>query len=151
MDPNQRLDDELAALTDAVLENQAMQTQTRTQTQTNDTLNDLADVVRGLNALIEPHQQPPDLFQARMRQRLDAEWDLRQRRTVRPRISPVWRVASAAAVLVLALVAVLMLSRGGGEAEGLPGTAQGSPEAVLTVVLLAAVAGAAVVLWRSRR
>jgi hypothetical protein len=142
MDENRRLDEDLADLTDAVIENR--------ETKTSEDMAELSAVVRGLRDLIESGEQPSALFEARMRQRLDLEWEQRQRRMLRPRVSNAVRVASLAAALVVVLVVVISLF-GAPEDGGLQGTALGSPEGIIVVFALAAVVGLAVLLWRRRR
>lgn len=142
MDENRRLDDDLADMTDAVLNNR--------EVETSDEMAELTEVVRGLRDLIEPGAQPPAALEARLKQRLDLEWEQRQRRILRPRFSPAVRVASLAAALVLVLAVVIALA-GTPENGGLQGTALGSAEAIIGIVVIAAVVGAALLVWRSRR
>lgn len=142
MDENRRLDDELAKLTDAVIESR--------EAKTSEDMAELSDMVRGLRDLIEPDDQPSASFEARMRQRLDLEWEQRQRRMLRPRVSNTVRVASLAAALVVVLVVVISLA-GAPANGGLQGTALGSPEGIIVIAALAAVVGIAVLIWRGRR
>lgn len=142
MDENRRLDDELADLTDAVIENREIKT--------SDDMADLPEVVYGLRDLIEPGDPPPADFEARMRQRLDMEWDQRQRRLTQVRVSPAARVATLAAALVVVLVVMIALT-GPPANGGMQGTALGSTEAIIGFVAIVAVVGALVLVWRSRR
>ena len=143
MDENQRLDDELAALTDAILEKSDMKTMSD--------VNELAGVVRGLHALIEPDEKPSAAFEARLKQRLESEWEQRGRRMRAGRFTPALRLASLAAVVVVALVAIVLLNSSTPSGTGLPGTAVGANGATVIVIVLAVFAGAALLLWRNRR
>jgi hypothetical protein len=140
MDENRRLDDELAALTDAMLEKRDMNTSHE--------VHELADVVRGLYTLIEPGERPSPKFEARLKQSLNQEWEQRTRRARRGRFSPALRLA---AVLVVALVAIVLLNSTTPSGQGLPGTAVGSNGAIVILITLAAVAGVALLVWRGRR
>ena len=141
MDENRRLDDELAALTDAAIENRDIEA--------SQDMAPLTEVVRGLRDLNESGDMPSPSFEARMRQRLDTEWEQRHRRLTRPRLSNAMRVATLAAALVVVLVVAVSLA--GAPEHGVQGTALGSPEGVIVALALAAFVGAALLFWRKRR
>ncbi|HLU08761.1 MAG TPA: hypothetical protein VK003_03785 [Oceanobacillus sp.] len=143
MDENRRLDDELAELTDAIIENREM-------TPSQD-IADLAEIARGLRDLIEPNTPPSASFDARMKNRLDMEWEQRQRRMTRMRVTPAVRMVSLAAAVVVVMVVVIFLTNNPSEGGGFDGTALGSPDALIAVVAVAAVVGAAILVWRNRR
>lgn len=143
MSDNQRLDDALAEMTDSIIENRTMET--------TEEMNDLSDVVRGLYALIEPNEQPSQLFETRMKQRLDQEWEQRTRRAAKPRLHPITRTMGIAAALVMALVVMILVNRGIPDNAGLPGTAFGSADTLIVLVTVAAVAGVGLLVWRNRR
>jgi hypothetical protein len=143
MDENRRLDDELAEMTDAILENREMKP--------SDEMNDLADVVRGLRDVIQPGDTPSRAFEERMKQRLDLEWEQRQRRTMRMRVNPAVRLVALAAALVVVLVVIIFITNTPPESGDLPGAAGGPIEFLIALIAVGAVVGAAFLVWRNRR
>ena len=142
MDENRRLDDELADITDAIIENREMKTSQENVA--------LAEIARGLRDLIEPNAPVPASFEARMKNRLDMEWEQRQRRAVRMRVNPAVRLVALAAAVVVVMVVVIFLTNG--VESGPPNaTAVGVPDALIGIIAVAAVVGAAVLVWRNRR
>lgn len=143
MEENRRLDDELADITDAIIENREMKTSQENAA--------LAEIARGLRDLIEPNAPPPAAFEARMKQRLELEWEQRQRRAARIRVNPAVRLVALAAAVVVVMVVIIFLSTNTGEGGGFDATALGSPEAIIGIIAVAAVVGAAILVWRNRR
>lgn len=143
MDENRRLDDELAEVTDAIIENREMKPSQE--------IAELAEIARGLRDLIEPNTPPSAAFEARMKNRLDVEWEQRQRRVTRMRVSPMVRMVALAAAVVVVMVVVIFLTNTTSEEGGFNATALGSPDALIALVAVAAVIGAAILVWRSRR
>lgn len=145
MDENRRLDDELADLTDAVIENRDMNISQEAA--------ELAVIVRGLRDLIEPNAPPPASFEKRMKQRLDIEWEQRQRRAVaRTRPNPALRLVALAAAFAVVLVVIIFVTNNNPSNDPqIVGTAVGSPDALIAVVAIAAVVGAAILVWRNRK
>jgi hypothetical protein len=146
MDENRRLDDELADITDAIIENREMKTSQE--------IADLAQIARGLRDLVEPNSPPSAAFDARMKNRLDMEWEQRQRRAARVRVNPAVRLVALAAALVVVMVVIIFLTNNTGDDPGcaeLCGTVLESPETLIAIVAVAAVVGAAVLVWRNRR
>jgi hypothetical protein len=142
MAENRRLDDELADMTDAIIANRDVKP--------SEELADLAEVVRGLHDLIESNATPPTAFETRMKQRLDLEWEQRQRRAVRTRVNPAVRLVALAAALVVVMVVVIFLTNNPTDG-GLSGFADGSTEFLIAFTAVAAVVGAAILVWRNRR
>lgn len=143
MEENRRLDDELADITDAIIENREMKT--------SEEVADLAEIARGLRNLIEPNAALPTSFEARMKQRLDGEWEQRQRRAVRMRVNPAVRLIALAAAVVVVMVVVIFLTNNTTDGPQVVGTVLESPETLIAIVAVAAVVGAAVLVWRNRR
>lgn len=161
MDPNSQLDDEVAQMTDTTLANEPF-------TQMDETLRPLRVVVEGLREVAGTTSTPSPEFEVRLRRAVDQAWDVRQReqnpsqpatetrlRSVSSQwwMSPVSRTLAFAAALVLALVAILLLSVPEQNGEGLPGTAisVGAPEGIILVLALALIAGAVMYYWRGKR
>jgi hypothetical protein len=104
---DQQLDDEVAELTDAVLENRMIQA--------SEDGHDYEPVIHQLKAIIEPESGVPAAFREQLTQRLNDEWLMsrRARRAPQPRrfSSRPMRVATlAASVAVILLAAVLILN-----------------------------------------
>jgi len=101
-DHQAHLDQELAALTDALLRGDAAVA--------SEAAEPLHDLARQLHSLIEPDEVPRGEFRARLTQAVAAEWDLRGAQPRTTRRSPrLWRTlgplaAAAAAILLLILV-----------------------------------------------
>lgn len=144
MDENRRLDDELADMTDAIIENRNMDT--------SEELHELSQVVRGLHHTIQPGDRPSAAFETRMKQRLDMEWEQRQRRARVTRFNPAVRVMALAAALLVVMVAIILITNTAETGTTPPvGTAIGPTEFLIAVVALGAVVGAAFLVWRNRR
>ena len=143
MDENRRLDDELAEVTDAIIENREMKTSQE--------IADLAEIARGLHDLIEPNTPPSATFEARMKNRLDMEWEQRQRRVTRMRVNPAVRLVALAAAVVVVMVVIIFLTNNPSEEGSFDATALGSPEALIGIIAVTAVVGAAILVWRNRR
>jgi ABC-type Fe3+-siderophore transport system permease subunit len=143
MEENRRLDDELADLTDAIIENREMKT--------SQDIADLAEIARGLRDLIEPNAPPSAAFEARMKTRLDMEWEQRQRRATRMRVNPAVRLIALAAAVVVVMVVIIFLTNNPGNDPQVVGTVLESPETLIAAVAVAAVVGAAILVWRNRR
>ncbi|MDL1902792.1 hypothetical protein FBR02_18730 [Anaerolineae bacterium CFX9] len=132
------LDDELAAMTDALMERGAASADS-------EQARELEPIIKGLHGLMRD-QQVSDAFAARLTQRLDQEWQLRQRSRHSRRsvlLSPTARLVSLAAALVLVFVTLLLWSPTPGS-EALSGTVVGDAGALIGAVLLV---GAAVLVF----
>lgn len=143
MEENRRLDDELADVTDAIIENREMKPSQE--------IAELAEIARGLRDLVDPSAPPSAAFEARMKNRLDVEWEQRQRRAVRMRVNPAVRLVALAAAVVVVMVVVIFLANNGVESGPPNATALNVPDALIGLVAVAAVVGAAILVWRNRR
>lgn len=139
---DQQLDDELAALTDALLEGRDA-----VLPSVSDENVPLEPVVRGLYDLTR--DEPSRAFEARLQRRLNDEWTARPR-PVRLSVlqQPVVRLMALAAALMIIMVGIL-LAAGGREQNALQGTALGSMEGLALLLLL--VGGVVVVFLLRRR
>ncbi len=140
-----RLDNELAAWTDRLLEGN--------DTQTPADLADLASVVRQLHQVIAPDARPDPAFRDRLTQRLHREWNLRHQR--HSRVWPNRRVmqiaALAAGVTVVLLVIVLVLAQNSDDGEAIQGTALGSVAGAIVVLVVIAGSIGLLLAWYQRR
>lgn len=139
-------DNALTAFTDALLENQAMEL--------TEDLQDLEGVVRRLQQTIQPMRPPDAAFRSRLTQRLNEEWNRteRQQRIQRLRTQRTLRyVASAAAVLLLATVAVLLSGRVNTLGASGDSGANQNWIALLVVGLITAAVVATFYFWNNRR
>ena len=130
-----RLDDELAAFTDSFLAGEDVPTSAG--------IEELAQVVRQLNALIAPAEQPSPAFRERLTQRLNREWTLQHQRRTRLRFSR--RLVQLAAVVAVILVALIVLSLDS-DHKSVQGTALGSPSGIAVIIVVLVVIGGAI-LW----
>jgi len=142
MDNDSRLDEKLAKMTDAILNDQPF---------------DDADdegyrrVIVALQQTIQPSQRPPEPFETRLQEAINTEWSRRPRR--RSTMTPTMRYLAVAAAVALLVVGILII--GLPPNSSLPVTAGGdslTPEALVILlggVGIAAVAG--IIYWRSRR
>ncbi|MBZ0319274.1 MAG: hypothetical protein K8L91_22860 [Anaerolineae bacterium] len=142
---NTERDNELAALTDAVLEGRPMSASTTTR--------DLERVIIQLRDVIDPDTPPDPGYSMRLSGRLGQEFDLLQRPKVRkwPNQRMVQLVGMAAALIVVLGIGILY--SGGDDGSRLPGTGDG-PLSLVAIVVLAVVAvglGSAVLLLMKRR
>lgn len=139
---HQHYDEELAALTDALLENQKSPAPSSEN-------EELYKVVQALHRTIEPDKAPSPLFRSRLQNRLVNEW--KKSRRVR---QPVWRnqrfwarrLAPLAAVMLVVIATVLFLD----DAE-LAGTAEGEIGLEAVIVVLGLLILGLVMFWRLRR
>ncbi len=139
-----RLDDELAQVTDSLLKTGAMPTLEGENAALQDTLRDLY-------AVVEPGRAPSAAFQQQMTARLNAEWDRAYAPpTLRLLERPLVRLAALAAAVVLVLASLLVLVVPD-TPDPLQGTAIGVDDGVALVVLVGVAAVGAVVYWRGRR
>ncbi len=143
MNDNARLDDELAALTDALLEGRQMETPPEQR--------DLEAVVRQLHKFIAPHEAPSPAFRARLEQRLNQEWNLahRQRPERWYRRRGVQLLALAASAALILTVALLALPQNGGSA--LQGAAAGPVGWGLLLLLVVLIGVISVIIWYKKR
>jgi hypothetical protein len=139
MHDNARLDDELAAFTDSFLAGEDVAAPAR--------LEELAQVVRQLNAVIAPGEQPSPAFRERLTRRLTREWSLQHQR--RTRFRPSRRLVQLAAVVAVILGAAIVLSLDP-EDKPVQGTALGSTSGIVVVVAVLVVVGI-VVFWLYQR
>ena len=109
MDNQTQLDNQLADLTDALLE--------RGDFEPDEDVADLAQIVQQLHNLIEPEAKPPPIFRARLTETLTDEWHRQHRqkktggRLVQFRKLRVNRFVAAAAVIGLVLMVALLLNQ----------------------------------------
>ncbi len=132
---NTERDNDLAALTDAVLEGRPMSTSTSTR--------DLERVIIQLRDVIDPDSPPDPAYSMRLSRRLGQEFDLLQRAKVRkwPNQRMVQLVGMAAALIVILGVGILFSGSGTTSNDsGLAGTAVGNLS-VMEAIVLAVVAG----------
>jgi hypothetical protein len=133
MHDNARLDDELAAFTDGLLAGEDVPAPTG--------LEELAQVVRQLNALIAPAERPSPAFREHLTQRLNREWTLQHQRRTRFRFSR--RLVQVAAVVVVILGALVVLALNS-ENESVQGTALGSASGIVVIVVVLLAIGVAI-------
>lgn len=138
------LDNELAEATDVFLERREVKLLSGENA-------DLLNVVRELNALIDPQTLPSEAFQQRLTSRLNAEWN---RSYAPPALRlldrPAVRLLSMAAAVVLILASLVVLSVPE-TTPALQGAAVPLDDAAALLVLLGVVAVGAIVYWRDRR
>ena len=140
MHDNARSDDELAAFTDSFLAGADAPTPAG--------LEELAQVVRQLNALIAPAEQPSPVFREHLTQRLNREWALQHQRRTRFRFS---RRLVQVAALVAVIVGVLVVLSLDSENKSVQGTALGSTSGVVVIIAALAVIGVAIVWFYQHR
>lgn len=131
---NTERDNELAALTDAVLEGRPMSTSTSTR--------DLERVIIQLRDVIDPDTPPDPGYSMRLSGRLGQEFDLLQRPKIRkwPNQRMVQLVGMAAALIVVMGIVILFSGSDTSSGDGgLSGTAVGNLS-VLEAIVLAVVA-----------
>ena len=139
MHDNATLDDELAAFTDSLLAGENIPAPAE--------LEELAQVVRQLSAVIAPAEQPGQAFRERLTQRLNREWTLQHERRTRFRYSR--RLVQLAAVMAVVLGAMIVLLLDS-EDKPVQGTALGSTSGVVVIVAVLAV-GALAIFWFYQR
>jgi lipopolysaccharide export LptBFGC system permease protein LptF len=140
MHDNARLDDELAAFTDGLLAGEDVPAPTG--------LEELAQVVRQLNALIAPAERPSPAFREHLTQRLNREWTLQHQRRTRFRFSR--RLVQVAAVVVVILGALVVLALNS-ENESVQGTALGSASGIVVIVVVLLAIGVAIFWFHQHR
>lgn len=131
---NTERENELAALTDALLEGRTMTTATVPR--------ELERVIIQLRDVIDPDSPPDPAYSMRLSRRMDQEFDLLQRAKTRkwPNQRMVQLVGMAAAIIVVLGIGILFSGDGGANGDsGLSGTAVGNLS-VLETILLGAVA-----------
>jgi hypothetical protein len=143
MHNNASLDDQLAALTDGILNGEDVHTPPE--------LDDLAFVVRRLHEIIMPDARPDPAFRDRLTRRLNREWTLQHQRQGRSwRSNRLVQLTALAAVVTVMLFALALLSANG-EDKPVQGTALGTiTEAAVIIVVLVAL-GLLVIWYRQRR
>ena len=139
MHDNATLDDELAAFTDSLLAGENIPAPAE--------LEELAQVVRQLSAVIAPAEQPGPAFRERLTQRLNREWTLQHERRTRFRYSR--RLVQLAAVVAVVLGAMIVLLLDS-ENKSVQGTALGSTSGIVIIVAVVAV-GVLAILWFYQR
>jgi hypothetical protein len=146
VDDQKRLDDDLAALTDAILENRMVEPTEDAQ--------DYEPVVRQLQQIIRPDSEPTPVFRDRLTQRLNEEWSMSRAQKSRNRFSNrSTRLVVLAASVAIVLTGVALLVN---NPVGVPvGTAIGdnSNQTSGVILLVLGVIGTAVgvALWRRNR
>ncbi len=138
-----KLDDELAGATDALLSGKSMPILSEENRQ-------LGEVLRQLYRAIEPDAPPSPAFAARLTQMLDTEWERAHKPTLRLVDRPSVRLAGLAAAVVLVLGALLVLAVPDSN-QPLQAMAIGMSDGAAIIVLLGVAAAAALFYWRSRR
>jgi hypothetical protein len=133
---DQHLDDEVAELTDAVLENRMVQA--------SEAGHEYEPVILRLKDLIEPETAAPDAFRERLAQRLNDEWlvSRRARRAPQPRLfsSRPMRVATlAASVAVVLLAAILILNPSEPATTDVSGTVLNGPIVIVIALMVGGV------------
>ena len=139
MHDNATLDDELAAFTDSLLAGENVPAPAD--------LEELAQVVRQLSAVIAPAEHPGPAFREHLTQRLNREWTLQHERRTRFRYSR--RLVQLAAVVAVVLGAMIVLLLDS-ENKSVQGTALGSTSGVVVIVAVLAV-GALAIFWFYQR
>jgi hypothetical protein len=142
MDEQTRLDNELADITNNLLEKRIKAASASA------IVRPLEEMIHTLDEIIQPDVPPSASFRARLTQRVLEEWNLlhdqRAIRRFNPR--PTQLVALAASVAIVLTVATLLVRQS--TSSELAGTATGS-ENTLTVLIVAGVVGvAAFFIWR---
>lgn len=133
---NTERDNELAALTDAVLEGRPMGASTTTH--------DLERVIIQLRDVIDPDTPPDPGYSMRLSGRLGQEFDLLQRPKIRkwPNQRMVQLVGMAAALIVVMGIVILFSGSDTGKGDsGLSGTAVGNLSVLETIVLAVVAVG----------
>jgi hypothetical protein len=139
---NRRLDDELAALTDALLVGGEMRA--------SENLSELVPVIDQLRRVIAPDSRPDPAFQAQLTERLVWEWNRLYQRRATGWLHQRWgRVAALAAGLVLVLL-VVVLMRGQGGDGALQGTASGPLLWPLVIVGVGLFGAVLILIWLRR-
>ncbi len=138
-----KLDEELAGATDALLSGRNMPTLSEENQQ-------LGEVLRQLYRAIEPDAPPSPAFAARLTRMLDAEWGREHRPALRLVDRPLVRFASLAAAVVLVLGALLVLAVPDAN-QPLQGTAIGMSDGTAIFVLLSVAVVGTLFYWRNRR
>lgn len=144
-EPMQPVDDELAALTDALLRGEPPVAASAEAAP-------LLDVARRLDALIAPRTAPSPDFQRRLRTETEKAWATRARRRQTSNRRAIWYLAAAAAVILLTFIivpasATFTLNLAGAAVEG---ASQPVEIPWRGVILLIAIAGIGVY-WLYRR
>ncbi|MBI5928962.1 MAG: hypothetical protein HY862_06620 [Chloroflexi bacterium] len=146
---NTERDNDLAALTDAVLEGRSMTTSTNTR--------DMERVIIQLRDVIDPDTPPDPTYSMRLARRMDQEFDLLQRAKVRkwPNQRMVQLVGMAAAIVVVMGIAIVFSGSSTSTSEGgLSGSAVGDIsvlEAITLAVVAVGLSSAAFFLMKRRR
>jgi hypothetical protein len=138
------LDDDLANMTDRLLAGEEVNALPDNQ--------DLGKVVRQLRKAVVP-SVPDAAYRARLTQRLNEEWDKSHRQPVRRLLGrPLLRFAILAACVVVVLtVALLAWWADLSGTPALQGAALGPITWVIPVLLIVALFGGVLVIWRRRR
>ncbi len=138
-----KLDDELAGATDALLSGRNLPT-------LSDENRELGEVLRQLYRAIEPDAPPSPAFEARLTRMLDGEWERAHQPALRLVERPVMRFAGLAAAIVLVLGALAVLAVPDAS-QPLQGMAIGMSDSAAIVILLGVAVGALLFYWRTRR
>lgn len=142
MDNQTQLDNQLADLTDALLE--------RGTFEPAEDMDEFAQIVQQLHTLIEPDEKPPPIFRARLTETLTDEWNRqhRQKKTggrIVPfrnlRLNPY--LAAAAVIVVVFLVALLLTQGEPNPQTGTAADADGDATTTTDLLYIAFGAGAA--------
>jgi len=143
MDENKELDDELAALTDDLLDG-------RQPKATLPEVEELGSVVRQVQRTIAPDQAASPIFRDRLEMRLNLEWN-----RVYPRRQRFWtqrqfQYAAAASVVLVAGILALTLTKPGNDLLQAATGGQTSP-VIIAAIIVGVVLGAALLFLRLRR
>ncbi len=142
MENNTQLDDQLANLTDALLESGKFDPA--------EDVEDLGQIVQQLHNLIEPDAKPPPAFRVRLTENLNDEWNRQHRqkktggRIVQFHNLRNNRYIAAAAVIALVLMIALLLDQSASEpATGTAASADGEGSSVSDLLYVGVGAGTA--------
>lgn len=147
MDNDRNLDEKLARLTDAVLNNQSVPAE--------DDEEGLADVVRAVSRVAGTQAAPPSALDARIRSTLTTELDALQKRRRPVTRFPLPMLAAAAAFVLVAVVVLSSVTQGtpinlSGTAVGAADGSTTEPGTVLLALLVLGAVGAGLY-WVVRR
>ncbi len=146
MSHDNRKDEQLAAMTDAILSNQTLDSSTDDER--------LSDVVIALKQLIEPSERPPVALEDRLKLALNKEWQSRAAASSRSRVPGRFFMAAAGiAAVFVAIIALSLTAQVNGDVVS--GTAVGGANDSSLVILFATlglvfVGALAYAFWRRR-
>jgi hypothetical protein len=143
MDENKELDDQLAALTDDLLEGR----QPKTTMQEAD---ELENAVRQIQRTIAPDKPASPIFRDRLEMRLNLEWNRAYPRRQRLWAQRQFQYAAAASVVLVAGILALTLTKQGNDLIQAATSGQASP-VIIAAIVVGVLLGAALLFRRLRR